>query len=290
MSKEMAFLRDFNKDKKNSGSLKLQRMEAIYDSANGKNSNPHRHEYYTVIWIRKGQGSHLIDFNEYELSEEQVYFVSPGQIHQMKATSRPTGWVFTFHPDFLIESGLDRNFLARINLFRQYSDSPPIELYNVEAVDKVMELLNYYYDTEADFQNEALGAALELFLIECIRQCDPDHMPEDEARSCVLMDFRDAVENNYASLHKVSEYAALLSVSPKHLNEVIKNTIGTNAKDYIIDRLLTESKRLLLHTEDSVKNIAISLGFKEPLHFNSFFKKRTGLTPLQYRKGESKSS
>ena len=89
-------------------------------------------------------------------------------------------------------------------------------------------------------------------------------------------------------MHKVAEYAEMLAVTPKHLNEVIKNTIGVTAKDYIIDRILIEAKRLLLHTDDSVKMIALSIGFSEPLHFNSFFKNKMDMTPLEYRRESNK--
>ena len=278
---------EFKRDEKASGSIKLDTMQSIYQASAGRIDAPHRHEYYTVLWVQRGSGKHLIDFNEYDLMSDQVYFVAPGQIHQVKTTGEPQGWVLTFHPDFLVEAGIDRGFMTKINLFRQYSDSPPIDLLDDRRLGKIMDLLVDCFEDESDYKDEALGATLQLFLIECLRQARHREPLQDESKSCVLVDFKNAVEDNFSSLHKVSEYAERLFITPKHLNEVVKGSIGVTAKDYIIDRILTEAKRLLLHTNMTVKQIALELGFSEPLHFNSFFKKRTNMTPLEFRRNRS---
>ncbi len=277
---------EFKKDSKASGSIKLDTMEAIYEASGGQADEPHRHAYYTIVWVLEAEGSHVIDFSEYALKANQVYFVAPGQIHQMKTAGKPRGWVLTFHPDFLVESGIDSGFMSKINLFRQYSDRPPIELSDDQRLHKIMDLIRDCFDEETDYKDEALGATLQLFLIECIRQARNREPIEDEAGSCVLVDFKTAVENHFSESHKVSEYAEKLFITPKHLNEVVKHSIGVTAKDYIIDRILTEGKRLLLHTQMTVKQIAMELGFSEPLHFNSFFKKRMNQTPLEFRRSK----
>ena len=265
--------------------IKIARMEEIYDQANGQIDVPHRHGYNTVVWVREGKGSHVIDFNEYEFGNDFVFFVGPGQIHQVKTTSRPVGWVITFEDDFVIRSGLGRDFLMHVNLFRQYSESPPIVVSEPSRLLQIMELLFDEFATERfEFGSEAQGAALKLFLLECIRFCDPEHRKGQEKGSPLLIEFKSLVNAHFSEYHKVTDYAEMLSVTPKHLNEVIKSTIGVTAKEYIMDRILIEAKRLLLHTSSSVKSIALSLGFSEPLHFNSFFRNKVEMTPLTYRK------
>lgn len=265
-------------------SIKVERMEDIYDKADGKIDSPHRHNYNTVVWVREGEGTHVIDFNEYTFGKDHVYFVGPGQIHQVRTSTRPKGWVITFHNDFVLKSGLGRDFLINVNLFRQYSDSPPIVMMDVSRLLVLMDLIVQYTHEDFEYSREAQGAALKLFLIECIKYCDPENRKAKEVGSPTLMEFKSLVNSNYKDMHKVSEYAELLAVTPKYLNEVIKNAIGTTAKDYIIDRILLEAKRLLLHTDESVKLIALTLGFSEPLHFNTFFKNKMKMTPLEYRK------
>lgn len=274
----------FKRNEEFGSSIKIERMEDIFDRVAGKSNKAHRHEYYTVIWLQEGNGSHVIDFNEYSFEQDQVYFVSPGQIHQINTDTRPKGWVLTFHPDFLIEARVDPGFMANINLFKQYSDSPPIDINDSSRLVKIFDLLIECYQDENEFKNEALGSILQLFLIECIHQCSTQEPEIDTAKSCILIDFKKAVETNFSKSHKVADYAEMLFITPKYLNEVVKSTIGVTAKEYIIDRIITEAKRLLIHTDLTVKQIAVNIGFDEPLHLNNFFKSRVNATPLQFRK------
>ena len=64
----------------------------------------------------------------------------------------------------------------------------------------------------------------------------------------------------------------------------MKEKTGKSAKDYIQDKLVIEAKRLLLFSEMSSKELAYEIGFEEPSHFNTFFKKHSGHSPIAFRK------
>ena len=158
---------EFREGDMGQSSIKIERMEEIFDRAKGQIDTPHRHGYNTVVWVREGEGSHIIDFNEYEFGKDHVFFVGPGQIHQVITRSRPSGWVITFQDDFVVQSGLGRDFLINVNLFRQYSESPPIIISDPSRLLRIMDLLYEEFNHEAfEYQSSAQGAALKLFLIE----------------------------------------------------------------------------------------------------------------------------
>lgn len=81
----------------------------------------------------------------------------------------------------------------------------------------------------------------------------------------------------------VKYYADILQISPKKLNLITKRVYGKTAKEFIAEVLILDSIKLLIETPDSVKQISYSLGFTEPTNFNKFFKKKTSVTPQQYR-------
>lgn len=87
-------------------------------------------------------------------------------------------------------------------------------------------------------------------------------------------------ENN----RSVNFYADRLSVHPNHLNAVVKRVLGKNVLNIIHEHIISNAKTLLLQTNLSIKEIAYQLSFGEPTHFGSFFKKYTGLTPVEFRK------
>lgn len=80
-----------------------------------------------------------------------------------------------------------------------------------------------------------------------------------------------------------NEYSKQLAVHVNHLNRALKETTGKTTSELISERLIQEAVALLKHTKWNVSEIAHSLGFEEPTHFNNFFKKRTSRTPTNFR-------
>lgn len=265
----------------------MDTMETIYEHTRGKTNEPHRHDFYTIVWVRKGKGNHLIDFNTYPIDDNLVFFISPGQIHQIDTPAKPEGCVITFSSDFLVNNDISTGFITNINLFKPYSDSPPLVLVPPTS-DKIKDIVDEMYgffNSNSNYKYQAIGALMKLFLIHCNNVGNPHREAEINEISTVLFNFRQLVETHFRQFHKVKEYAELLFITPKHLNEVIKDAIGCTAKDYILDRISMEAKRMLLHSDNTVKQIAFALGFKEPLNFSAFFKKCTGLSPSDFRNG-----
>ena len=79
------------------------------------------------------------------------------------------------------------------------------------------------------------------------------------------------------------EYADILFVSSGHLNDVLKELLGVSSSDIINERLLLEIKRMLLHSSESVNEIAQLFNFEDPSYFALFFKNHTGVSPKEFR-------
>lgn len=76
----------------------------------------------------------------------------------------------------------------------------------------------------------------------------------------------------------------MLCLTPNYLNELVKKETGITAKEVINNKILSESKQLLLYTSKPVSEIADILNFETPSYFVRFFRKHSNQTPLQYRK------
>ena len=265
----------------------LQQMEVIYQNAGGTSDEPHHHDYYTILLVEQAQGQHIIDYRSYEFGTYQVHFVAPGQIHQVAVKSKPRGWVITFDRDFLIENNIPEKFITDINLFRQFGETPPLHV-DQTTCNRLMHIMQQMEDClplKFQYRIRALGALVQLFLIYCNNSCTL-HTPqlhEENSGVGILRDFKNLVETNYQQWHKVGTYAEAIPISPKHLSFTVKNLTGKTAKEFIKDRLVLEAKRLLMHTQLSVKEVAYRLGFEEPLHFSNFFKKQVGISPSGFK-------
>lgn len=84
-------------------------------------------------------------------------------------------------------------------------------------------------------------------------------------------------------LKTAKDYATRLGVHVNHLNRALKEITGKTTTEHIIDRVLTQSKVMLRHSNWSVAEIAFCLGFEYPAYFNNLFKKQIGITPKSYR-------
>jgi AraC family transcriptional regulator, transcriptional activator of pobA len=104
------------------------------------------------------------------------------------------------------------------------------------------------------------------------------------AQQILVQKFIQLVNNFYIDKRTVEEYASLLFVTPNHLSHTIKTVTNKNALSFINERLITEAKSLIKHTELDIAEITYQLNFSDPANFGKFFKKSVGLTPLEFRK------
>ncbi len=102
--------------------------------------------------------------------------------------------------------------------------------------------------------------------------------------------FQELVEKNFREIHEVQQYAVRLEVSPDYLSKIVKKYLGTSSQEYILDKLLLEAKRLLVFTNLSGKEIAYHIHIEDPSYFGRIFKRKTGLTPNEYRDQVRKST
>ncbi|MFN8258962.1 MAG: helix-turn-helix transcriptional regulator [Bacteroidales bacterium] len=253
------------------------------------NDVPHRHEYYTVLWSQNESGIHRIDYKEYKMTENDIFFVTPDQVHQVINNNKPEGIVILFTCNFLEKNLIDRNFIINLGLFNEVGDSPPIKIDTAMALRlaSVCDEMIKIDKSEQAFKYDSLGAWLKLFLIECNKFAH--HAKTSDTQSIqssknIARKFKDLLDLHHNQWHKVGQYADMLNISPDYLNATIKTSIGKTAKELIQQRIVLEAKRLGLHTTLSTKEIAYQLGFEDPTHFSRFFKKEENLSFADFRK------
>jgi len=266
----------------------ISKMEDIYHRRKGEVDVPHRHDYYTIILTHQALGKHSIDFHEFDLKDKQVYFLSPGQVHQIVEEKASVGFSIVFSTQFLIENNIPIHFVEDLNLFNDYGYCPPLEIsesYYQQLARYCGEMITYYSSKE-QFKTQAIGALLLLFLIRCNNFCTqpPSLALPNERNSQLLKTFKSLVDQHYQEWHTATEYAQAMHLSPDHLSRTIKSLIGKTSKEYIQSRITIAAKRMLFFSDRSAKEIGYQLGFSEPANFSAFFKKFTGSSPTQFRK------
>ncbi|MDP4115583.1 MAG: helix-turn-helix domain-containing protein [Bacteroidota bacterium] len=134
-------------------------------------------------------------------------------------------------------------------------------------------------------KDEVLFNLLRILLItsERIKRTRINNSIKDIGDLTLLEDFKKHLEIHYSNSRSVQYYSDILNITPKKLNRVTFSYWGKSSKQVIEERVLLETKRLLIHTNQSVKEIGMLLGFNDPTNFNKFFKKSTNMTPVYFR-------
>lgn len=268
-------------------SFGISRMEDIYVKHNGKPDEPHRHDYYTIVFPLKAKGKHIIDFNAYPLQDQEIFFISPGQVHQIIEEKASIGYSIVFNQEFLIQNNIPTAFIDELNLFQTYEDQSALELTaaNCKELKDIAEKLLDLQHTEIQFKTAAIAAQLQYFLIVCNNACNKEwtENTQHESGNNLLRNFKQLINEHYKEWHHISAYAEALHVTPDHLNRVVKALTGKTAKEHVQSRITIAAKRLLYFSPLSNKEISYELGFSEAGNFSAFFKKCTGKSPSAFK-------
>ena len=131
----------------------------------------------------------------------------------------------------------------------------------------------------------ALVAALMHHYDHLFRQ-QTDIQAATRSREQTIFDrFIQLVNQHCRQQHQIGYYADRLCLTERYLGTVIRQTSGTTAKDWIDRALITQAKVLLRHSDKSVMQISENLDFPNPSFFSKYFKRLTGMTPGEYKKG-----
>jgi AraC family transcriptional activator of pobA len=249
---------------------------------------PHRHDFFEILFLQKGSGYHVIDANKYEIKPPCVFFMSPGQAHKLELSNDIEGYIFIFTSDFYLLNRSNQNSLIEFPFFYTiHQDNPPLLLENENDI-RFLEILFRQSIAETnstgDFTIELLRSILDLILTTCAARYPINENIVNRGKGQILVKrFFHLVEENHQKNLSLNEYAGMIGITANHLTQTVKLLTGKTSSQIIKAKQLLEIKRLLVHTNLNVSEIANQLNFEDQSYFTKFFKRETGITPLQYR-------
>lgn len=245
--------------------------------------NLHRHDFYFVLFVKNGKGTHQIDFINYEVDNFSVYFIKPGQVHELMLKKGATGFMLQFTTDFY--NPREKN--ASI-ILRKVSSKNLCQINN-SRFDKLETTIQSIFQEFSDKKEryfDVIKSYLEILFVQLLRQSEnPTNVPNESKLYAQerLEELQDLIEKNIVTTKQVSDYATMLNMSSFQLNSVTKSLLNKTASEIINEYIILEAKRLLISTTNQVNQIADQLGYDDPSYFIRFFKKHTGSSPESFR-------
>ncbi len=248
----------------------------------------HRHGYWTVFIFLEGEGRHIIDFKEVAITPGSIHIVLPGQIHALHGGKDFFAYALIFTEEFFLIRDETTKLLMR--LFR-FMDAGEAAAFDISKEDRqyfsfLLQLIKQENESNHANKGMVLLDLLSVFISKCSTTLQLPQLPASAADSLEYIQLRHAVEKNFRRIHTVAEYADMLHISTKQLNELCRTHTGHSALEFIHARIVVEAKRLLKFSSRPMKQVAYDLHFTDPAHFANFFKQKVGCTPLEFKEGK----
>lgn len=248
-------------------------------------SEPHKHDFYLIVLFTKGSGTHEIDFNTYDIKPGTVFLMRPGQMHHWILSKDIDGYVF-FHTGNFYDKGFTLSSILDYPFFSSTHNPPKVILKKkaFEELEKLFKLIVEEYQLSELMKYEKIHSLISLVYIELSRHYLPATKIENETYLLKLRKLEHFIDVYYKTKKYPYEYAGLMNISEKHLNRICKECLNKTTTELIAERIIVEAKRLLIHKQHSVSEIASLLGFEDNSYFARFFKKHCGETPVHFLK------
>jgi AraC-like DNA-binding protein len=260
--------------------IEVMRLSELYARADRRAldhalETPQRPQFHTLYLGVRGRGRIVVDFTPVALGEGTLTVVAGNRVQQFVVERGVDAWMVLFAPE-VVSPG------ARPSVLAPGWPEPALE---VPAGDRrellaIVELMAAEQARPRDAQQTALQSSLlHTLLLRADRLRGASGAPAPDA----LQRFFTILERDHARTRRVAHYARSAGVSARRLGELLVEHAGKSTKAVIDERVLLEQKRLLAHTDISVKELADRTGFAEATNLVKFFRHGTGETPLAFR-------
>jgi AraC family transcriptional activator of pobA len=249
-------------------------------------TSPHRAEFYHIFWVQKGTAKYLIDFKPVEIKANSFLFVNKDRIQVLDHNSKHDGKLLLFTDNFFAKNEDGTKYLHSTILFNGLLDIPIINVKSSPSLQTIFDAIETELENENDgYHYQLLHNLLHNLLLLAERERRKQGFKEiaKGADLDYTILFKDLLEAQFKTLKSVSGYAAQIAVSEKRLGNATSKTMGKSPKTIIDERVMLEAKRLLIHTNLSIKEIGYDLGFEEPTNFIKYFRNHTNKTPIEFR-------
>ncbi|QHV97814.1 AraC family transcriptional regulator [Spirosoma endbachense] len=240
----------------------------------------HRDGGHSFFLQEKGVTHIEIDFQLYQVEAPAVFYMHPNQVHRVVEFNKATisSWIIS-----------NENLLPEyLHILEELSPVNPLPLQTealailsqtaslcIQLSERKHEKLYY------QLLKESCNLLVALVASQYLAQAKPAY--NYTRFDLITKAFKSELERQFTTTKSPASYAERLNISTPYLNECVKTTTGHSVSYHIQQRIVLEAKRLLHHSDKSVKEIAADLGYEDYSYFVRLFSKSAGVTPLTFR-------
>ena len=240
---------------------------------------PHRHNFYLLVLFTDGSGIHEIDFDKFSIKPGSLFVLQPGQIHNWNLSNDIEGYI-VFYSQEIYNLHFGNRKIEEYPFYRSVRTNPEIVL-DIKELNSVLPYFELMMNKQAD--SSILLNLLDCIHIEMARKYTTENSHITHSYNHRIQQFESILEEYYKTEKSPSFYASEMNITLKHLNRICKDILGKTVTELITNRIILETKRLLINPKKSINQVADELGFENYSYFTKLFKKHTEVTPSEFR-------
>jgi AraC-like DNA-binding protein len=252
--------------------------------------NPTRYGAFIFVGVTNGDMETKIDYVDYTAEKDSLLLIMPTHItHFISGSSDFKGWVLSIsepylkmmshagkHPDIISYMQIKKNPLTKF------------EHAEFQALYSSLDCLRKRIRQQSHFfHKEAIENALKMFFIDLgslyLGKRENHIIPNFSRKEEIFFDFQSHLREHCKKQHDVKFYADKLCITTQYLTSILKDQSGKSAMKWIQEALMTEAKGMLKTPRINIQQVSNDLNFPDQSTFGKFFKKHTGVSPLEFR-------
>ncbi|MCT8335369.1 helix-turn-helix domain-containing protein [Leptospira sp. 85282-16] len=241
--------------------------------------------FSTLILIRKGKGHIEIDSKKYTIEDFGILYLPYYVSHRGVWTDVTDGLVIQFYDSFLTRKN---EFPAnRFSFFLNTKSPIVVNIKDCTIVWGIIKFLKKELKLEDKSEKGIIRNLSELLFLYLNRYIQKDQKLIPIKSNRTVYDFFQLLNSSQGEIRSVNHFASQLGITPGHLSDTVKELTGKSASDFIKENVIRRAIRLLENTDERISDIASQLNFQDSAYFTRFFKKKTGLSPSEFRKNRN---
>lgn len=245
----------------------------------------HKHSFYEILWTEAGKSKQTIDYREYEVLPNSLFFISPNQVHRFEEWKPLKGGTILFTEDFFLLNHNNKDKLFELSFLDNFYANPCIQLSskNFREVKQTIDLMAG--EQQRKDRSQTITQALLQILLAQVQRCIDKGADRPVSKKYLILfkRFKNLLDRHFTENRTAAFFAEQLHVTTHHLNVITKGVTGKTASEVIRARSILEAKRLLTFTDLSVTEIATHLSYFDSSYFAKVFKAETGKTPAAFK-------
>lgn len=254
-------------------------------------NEPVVYSFYTISFVTNFNGSIEINKTKFEGQNGVLHFIEPDQVYTCNSTNRWEGYQVLIHPQIFKEH-FSHKEISTYDIFSyEVNESLLLTEEEKQGVESILSLAWHEFNQSRDaFSIQIILSYISTLLNLAERFYARQFESRRSFSNQLSLDFQALLRDYYRRTDEegvrqptVSYFASKLNVTPNYLSDTIRHDQGKAALAVIQDFIIERAKDQLTNTRLTVSEISFMLGFEYPNYFSRLFKRKTNLTPSDYR-------